>query len=328
MTEQGIIQGILSGGKPAEEAYKLIISTTREKILIYLVARGCSAEDAIDIFQEGLYRLHESIRQEKYPLRANPIKYIWGIWINLLRDWRTGKIYNGGNYEIVAVNIPANDLPSFPLTINEIEEIKHLIDRVWEPECKELWRQKEIEGFSYKEIGQIFQIGLDEHTLRKRMERCKKKLFKNLSKDFLSNGSGSKLLLKLMEDEFLEQALLKYETVFSKLWALAMGELRGKTKETVQNMIEGNEQLEKIVSYLRQKGRVIEPVFITEIPLQETLAKILREDNEVCERVVSQILLPQLLSFPDNRRSPSQLKIRIYSKSRIGFINQYVYRDR
>lgn len=150
----------------------------RNKITSHLIKKGCSKEEAIDLFKDGLIALALSVQKGKFNTEQNLRAYLFGIcnylWLNFIK--KKSLVYYKEN-----VNPPENDLHNV-VTKLILKDNQHILDEalsLLKDPCKEvllLWAY----GYNFKEIAA--KVGYaNEGVARKKKHFCLKN-FKELVK--------------------------------------------------------------------------------------------------------------------------------------------------
>lgn len=87
--DQQILDGILEGGKAAEQAVADLYRQQRERSLAYLQKQGAQPEEAKDLFQEAVIALFENVRAGKFRGESKLGNYLLSVarflWLNQIK---------------------------------------------------------------------------------------------------------------------------------------------------------------------------------------------------------------------------------------------------
>lgn len=177
-TDQELVSAIKKGGEARTRALRQIFSNERErrKIIGFLVQKGCSNEDAEDLFQDAFVIFDQNIRAGRFHWESNLYNYLFGIvkmiWLNkhrMLQRYRSTE------------KIPDAEIESYVLAYYE-REAKNVLYRqllnLLGKRCRTILTMYS-EGYTTEEIGREADIS-DDVRLRKEKYRCLVRLRKKI----------------------------------------------------------------------------------------------------------------------------------------------------
>ena len=182
LTDEILVTKVLNGER---DAFDILIRKYQGIIYNYIFKMTLSKEDSEDIIQEVFIKAYKNL----YKLENKEKFYSWlfKVAVNTMNTFfKSKKTYNTME-ENLLINIKSDtkDTPEGVLEIKE--ENTELLNKlsVLNEEEKNALVLKYVQGFSYKEVGQI--LGIKEETIKTKIFRAKKKLHE-LNKKKLSEG--------------------------------------------------------------------------------------------------------------------------------------------
>ncbi len=174
MTEQEIFDGI---ARKDNKIFLYMYQKYQDSIIRMVQKNSGNADDAMDIFQEGLIALWTNISQGKFKMqdKAKISTYFYAlcrnIWISRLRKKKNVQTIEDSQIEDVADEVDEQE--EYYRRINQLE--KHF-ERLGEA-CKKLLKLFYYEKASLKEIATT--MNLTEKTAKNTKYRCMKSLRSN-----------------------------------------------------------------------------------------------------------------------------------------------------
>jgi RNA polymerase sigma-70 factor, ECF subfamily len=182
ITDELLVTKVLSGER---DAFDILIKRYQGIIYNYIFKITLSKEDTEDIIQEVFIKTYENL----YRLENRDKFYSWlfKIAVNSMNSLLKGKKQYASLEDVILLNIKCNvkDTPEEILQIKEdnIQLLKRL--SVLSEEQKNAVILKYVQGFSYREVGEI--LGIKEETIKTKIFRAKKKLH-DLNKNNIRKG--------------------------------------------------------------------------------------------------------------------------------------------
>lgn len=181
-TDELLVTRVLDGER---DAFDILIKKYQEFIYNYIFKVTLSKEDSEDIIQEVFIKAYENL----YRLKNKEKLYSWlfRITVNTMNThFKRKKQYTSvDNNVLLNIQCDSKDTPEEILQVKEenIELLKRL--SALSEEQKNAMVLKYVQGFSYKEVGEI--LGIKEETVKTKLFRAKKKLHA-LNKNKLKEG--------------------------------------------------------------------------------------------------------------------------------------------
>lgn len=170
-TDELLVTRVLKGER---DAFDILIRKYQGIIYNYIFKNTLNKEDSEDITQEVFIKAYKNL----YRLENKERFYSWlfKIAINTMNtSFKAKKQHNFiEESEMLDIKCNVNDTPEERLQIKEenLELLKKL--SVLNEEEKNAMILKYVQGFSYKEVGEI--LGIKEETIKTKLHRAKKKL--------------------------------------------------------------------------------------------------------------------------------------------------------
>ncbi|WP_291574462.1 RNA polymerase sigma factor [Clostridium sp. UBA4548] len=171
ITDELLVARVLKGER---DAFDILIRKYQGIIYNYIFKNTLNKEDTEDIIQEVFIKAYKNL----YRLENKERFYSWlfKIAINTMNtSFKAKKQHNlMEESELMDIKCNVNDTPEERLQIKEenLELLKRL--SVLNEEEKNAMILKYVQGFSYKEVGEI--LGIKEETIKTKLHRAKKKL--------------------------------------------------------------------------------------------------------------------------------------------------------
>jgi RNA polymerase sigma-70 factor, ECF subfamily len=182
ITDELLVSKVLNGER---DAFDILIRKYQGIIYNYIFKMTLSKEDSEDIIQEVFIKAYKNL----YKLENKERFYSWlfKIAVNTMNTFLKSKKTYSTLEENLLSNIKSNtkDTPEGVLQIKEenIEVLARL--SVLSDDDRNAIVLKYVQGFSYKEVGEI--LGIKEETVKTKVFRAKKKLH-DLNKKKINGG--------------------------------------------------------------------------------------------------------------------------------------------
>lgn len=183
ISDEVLVTKVLNGER---DAFDVLIRKYQGIIYNYIFKNTLSREDSEDIIQEVFVKAYKNL----YRLENKDKFYSWlfRIVVNTMNTF----LRNKKGYQVVedsvvlSIQDNAKDTPEQILEIKEenIELLGKL--RVLNEEERNAMILKYVQGFSYKEVGEI--LGIKEETIKTKLYRAKKKLYETSKKAYKREG--------------------------------------------------------------------------------------------------------------------------------------------
>jgi RNA polymerase sigma factor (sigma-70 family) len=171
MTDQEIVTGLRQGER---RVYDYLYQTFGGKVMGYVMKNSGSAEDAEDVLQEVLLKLHTAIH--RYDEQGKFAKWFFTIvgntWLNILRGRKTEKgsvslddvfhLKDEGDESLERVVAKER---KYEMLYNALEKL--------EAKCSSILRLFHFEDKSSKEIADAYNM--EDGTVRVNLKRCRDK---------------------------------------------------------------------------------------------------------------------------------------------------------
>ena len=170
-TDDLLVDKVLKGDC---KAFEILIKKHQGMVYNYLYKMTLSKEDSEDITQEVFIKAYNNLY--KFEKRSNFSTWVFRITINTLNThFRYKKDYDLNKEEqIINLHCDSKDIPEEALELKEKnKEVFKILDSL-NLEQKNAIVLKYIEGFSYREIGEI--LGINEDSAKMKVHRAKRKL--------------------------------------------------------------------------------------------------------------------------------------------------------
>lgn len=172
VTDELLVTKVLSGER---DAFDILIRKYQGIIYNYIYKMTLSREDSEDIIQEVFIKAYENL----YKLENRERFYSWlfKITINTMNTFLKGKKHQTLVEEDVILNIQVNAKDTPEEILQAKEDNRELLKKlsVLSEEQKNAMVLKYVQGFSYKEVGDI--LGIKEETIKTKIFRAKKRLY-------------------------------------------------------------------------------------------------------------------------------------------------------
>jgi len=170
-TDDLLVDKVLKGDC---KAFEILIKKYEGMVYNYLYKMTLSKEDSEDIAQEVFIKAYNNLY--KFQKKSRFSTWIFRIAINTLNThFRYKKDYDlNKEDQMTKLQCDSKDIPEEALDLKEKKrEVFKILD-VLNLEQKNAIVLKYIEGFSYREIGEI--LGINEDSAKMKVHRAKKKL--------------------------------------------------------------------------------------------------------------------------------------------------------
>ena len=167
-----------------EQAFETLLGAIEQSVYRLIYSMLHSREDAEDATQETLIKLWRTLPSYRFecPILPYTLHMARNVALDLIRRRHarvqtvtlTGEDENGENeqWDIADPNEYANPAREYERQ-ERIEAVRRAVDALPD-EYREIVVLKDLQGYSYEQIGQILSLG--EGTVKSRLSRARKKL--------------------------------------------------------------------------------------------------------------------------------------------------------
>jgi RNA polymerase sigma-70 factor (ECF subfamily) len=175
---------IRAAQKGDERAFEALLGSLERQVYRLCYSMTHAREDAEDATQETMIKLWRTLPSYRFecPILPYTLRMARNTALDLLRR-RAARIQTvsmtvqDGAGESEAIDVADSDEYANPARAYErqerVQSIRAAIDEL-PPDQRDIIVLKDLEGYSYEQIGQILQIG--EGTVKSRLSRARKKL--------------------------------------------------------------------------------------------------------------------------------------------------------
>lgn len=175
-----------------EQAFETLLGAIEQPVYRLIYSMLHSREDAEDATQETLIKLWRTLPSYRFecPILPYTLHMARNVALDLIRRRHarvqtvtlTGEDENGENeqWDIADPNEYANPAREYERQ-ERIEAVRRAVDALPD-EYREIVVLKDLQGYSYEQIGQVLSLG--EGTVKSRLSRARKKLA-----EILKNGN-------------------------------------------------------------------------------------------------------------------------------------------
>ncbi len=175
-----------------EQAFETLLGVIEQPVYRLIYSMLHSREDAEDATQETLIKLWRTLPSYRFecPILPYTLHMARNVALDLIRRRHarvqtvtlTGEDENGENeqWDIADPNEYANPAREYERQ-ERIEAVRRAVDALPD-EYREIVVLKDLQGYSYEQIGQVLSLG--EGTVKSRLSRARKKLA-----EILKNGN-------------------------------------------------------------------------------------------------------------------------------------------
>lgn len=171
-TDQELIEAIRSGGESRIHALREIYNrrAARQRMIGYLINKGCDLEDAEDLFQDAFVIFDQNIRSNKFLGQSSIYNYLFGIikrrWLNKYRSVQRHKSADLGQSAEADIDDSLNRYYELQGRKAVLEEVMSLLGE----RCRAILHLFS-ENYSMEEISKKIGIN-DGERVRKEKYRC------------------------------------------------------------------------------------------------------------------------------------------------------------
>lgn len=175
---------IRAAQKGDERSFEVLLTALERQVYRLCYAMTHSREDAEDATQETLIKLWRNLPSYRFecPILPYTLRMARNTALDLLRR-RNARVQTvsltiqDGEGESETISIADPDEYADPARAYErkekIEAVRRAIEQL-PPDSRDIVLLKDVEGYSYEQIGHVLQIG--EGTVKSRLARARKKL--------------------------------------------------------------------------------------------------------------------------------------------------------